>query len=262
MLWDLAQKRMKKLNTTLFALVITWTLAASANAALLLRNGNFDLDPDLGGSDDSVAAPTFWYTGSTVPQSWNDFRFGNNGNGGWGNNGIALGQDFLGPNFDPGPEVGYFYTSLGRYAGEISALLQGFGYNRVNNNPAGSFVVDFFYTPGTTFIGTDGTDVATSGVLLSSRTVDISGLTGTTARSQAFDASATFAGSGIGIGDEIWLRIGDGPDDGNLSTFDEPIIDNLSLSVVIPEPSAQTLGLVAGAATVLIGFVRRRRAAS
>jgi hypothetical protein len=48
----------------------------------------------------------------------------------------------------------------------------------------------------------------------------------------------TFAGSGIHQGDEIWLRIGDGPDDGNLNTFDEPIIDNLTLTTVVPEPSS------------------------
>jgi hypothetical protein len=248
---------MKRLNLILFVLV-TLALNFPSNAALLLRNGDFDSDPDLGGSDDSVAAPTFWYTGSTVPQSWNDFRFGNDGNGGWNNNGIALGQDFLGPNFDPGPEVGYFYTSLGTYAGEISALLQGFGYNRVNRNAAGSFEVSFYYTPAGTFAGADGVDVSASGVLLSSQTVDISALTGNTPRSQLFSLSATLAASGINPGDEVWLHIGDGPDDGNLSTFDEPIIDNLSLTVVIPEPSSVALALMGGSLALVIAVVRRR----
>jgi PEP-CTERM motif-containing protein len=249
---------MKRLNLILFVLV-TLALTFPSNAALLLRNGDFDSDPDLGGSDDSVAAPTFWYTGSTVPQSWNDFRFGNNGNGSWNNNGIALGQDYLGPNFDPGPEVGYFYTSLGAYAGEISALLQGFGYNRVNQNPAGSFIVSFYYTPAGTFAGGDGVDVSVSGGLLSSETVDISALTGPTARSQLFTLSATLANSGINPGDQVWLHIGDGPDNGDLNSFDEPIIDNLSLTVVIPEPSSVALALMGGGLALVLAVVRRRR---
>jgi hypothetical protein len=252
---------MKRLNLTLLAL-ITFALVSTSNAALLLRNGDFDADPDLGGADDSVAAPTFWFTGSTVPQSWNDFRFGNDGNGGWNNNGIALGQDYLGPSFDPGPEVGYFYTSLGRYAGEISAILQGFAYNRVNGNAAGSFEVGFYYTSAGTFSGADGSDVSASGVLLSSTTVDISALTGNTARSQLFDLSATLAGSGISNGDEIWLHIGDGPDNGDLNTFDEPIIDNLALTVVIPEPSSLTLALMGGTLALVVALVRRRRSAN
>lgn len=74
-----------------------------------------------------------------------------------------------------------------------------------------------------------------------------------------FDLSATFTGSSINLGDELWLRIGDGPDDGNLSTLDEPIIDNLSMSVVIPEPSSLALALAAGALALLIGALRRRR---
>jgi hypothetical protein len=250
---------MKRLNLTLLALVITFSLAFSANAALLLQNGNFDADPDLGGADDSVYAPSFWYTGSTVPQSWNDFRFGNDGNGGWNNNGLALGQDYLGPNYDPGPEVGYFYTSLGRYAGEISAMLQGSGYNRINGNFAGSFVVSFYYTSGASFLGADGSDVGGAGTLISTRTVDIAGITGTTPQSQTFSLSAAFAGSGIAAGDEVWLRLGDGPDNGDLNSFDEPIIDNLGLTVVIPEPSTLSLALMAGVVTVVIGVIRRRR---
>ena len=63
----------------------------------------------------------------TEDQSWSDFRFGNDGNGGWDNNGISLGQNFLGPNFEPGPEDGYFYTLLGQYGGEISTRVDGRG---------------------------------------------------------------------------------------------------------------------------------------
>ena len=68
--------------------------------------------------------------------------------------------------------------------------------------------------------------------------MDISTLTGTTPLSQAFTLTAPFAGTGIANGDTVWLRFWDGPDDGNLDTFDEPIIDGLTLTTVVPEPAA------------------------
>ena len=38
------------------------SLAVTMNApGLTLVNGNFDLDPDLGGADDSITAPTRWF---------------------------------------------------------------------------------------------------------------------------------------------------------------------------------------------------------
>jgi hypothetical protein len=116
-------------------------LAGSAAAQLTLTNGNFDADPDLGGADDPINAPSGWFTRYAEEQTWSDFRFGNNGNGSWTNNGLAMGQNFTGPNFDPGPEDGYYYTRLGTYGGEISARVQGLGYNRVNANLAGDFDV-------------------------------------------------------------------------------------------------------------------------
>jgi len=86
----------------------------------------------------------------------------------------------------------------------------------------------------------------------------ISSITGSQGKSLPFSFAVNFAGSSIHEGDEVWLRIGDGPDDGNLNGFDEPMIDNLSLAVV-PEPSTITLGLLGGAA-LLMGVLRRRRA--
>jgi len=236
------------------------SLAVTINApGLTLVNGNFDLDPDLGGADDSITAPTRWFVKYDIDQSWSDFRFGNDGNGGWGNNGIALGQNYLGPNFDPGPEDGFFYTSLGNYAGELIARIDGFGYNRINGNSAGSFEVAFYYSPGSTFVGANGSDVGASATLLRQLTVDISGLTGTTPRSQAFTLPVMFSGSGIRQGDEVWLRIGDGPDDGNLNAFDEPIIDNLTLTTAVPEPSSLALLLVGGVGGLAFAVLRRRR---
>jgi hypothetical protein len=238
--------------------LVAAALTFEVKADLTLVNGNFDLDPDLGGADDPVTAPTQWFVKYDIAQSWSDFRFGNNGNGGWNNNGIALGQNFLGPNFDPGPEDGFFYTSLGRYSGELSARIDGFGYNRINGNAAGGFDVGLYYSRGGAFVGANGSDVAASGVLLGSLFVNISGLTGSTARSQAFTLPVTLAGSGIQAGDEIWLRISDGPDDGNLNTFDEPIIDNVSLTTAVPEPSSVALLVIGGVAVGGMMIFRRR----
>ena len=229
--------------------------ALGASGALVLTNGNFDADPDLGGADETMTAPTGWFTHYTVDQSWSDFRFGNDGNGGWTNNGITLGQNYLGPEFTPGPEDGYYYTSLGRYGGEISATVSGSGYNRVNGNAAGSFEVAFYFTPGNSFSGANAADVAEAGTELAKQMIDISSITGTTPASLPFSVTALFAGKGIQPGDTVWLRIGDGPDNQDLNSFDEPTIDNLSLTTVIPEPTAGLVTL--GIAGVLLG--RRRR---
>ena len=250
---------MKRRQITVFTLILLSLTANPVTAALNLVNGDFDLDPDLGGADDPVTAPTRWFVHYTVDQSWSDFRFGNNGNGAWGNNGLALGQNYLGPNFDPGPEDGYYYTSLGFYESEISARIDGFAYNRVNGNAAGNFEVSLYYNPGALFTGANGSDVATSSVLLGTMLFDVSSLTGTTPRSQAFTLPVNFAGSGINLGDEVWLRIGDGPDNGDLNNFDEPIIDNLTLTTVVPEPSSLVLLAVAGLAGGAVAIYRRRR---
>ena len=231
-------------------------LSVSAQAALVLRNGSFDDDPDLGGADETEVSPTGWYQHYTIPQSWSDFRFGNDGNGGWTNNGIVFGQNYLGDNFEPGPEDGYYYTSLGAYGGELSALVQGLGYNRVNGNAAGSFVAALYSTRPGAFTAADGTDVAETGTLLGETTVNVSGLTGSVPRSQAFQLPVTF--TGVAPGDEIWLRFGDGPDDGDLNSFDEPIIDNVTLTTVVPEPSTLAL-LLPAVVTMSSRFQSRRR---
>ena len=234
--------------------VVVLLPALGARGDLVLTNGDFDDDPDLGGADETMMAPTGWFTHYTVDQSWSDFRFGNNGNGGWTDNGITLGQNYLGPNFDPGPEDGYYYTPLGRYGGEISATVAGFGYNRVNNNPAGSFEVSLLFTPGESFAAADGTDVADTGTVLATQMIDISSISGSTPQSLPFAVSAAFAGSNIRPGDTVWLRVGDGPDNEDLDTFDEPTIDNLTLTTVVPEPAAGVAVIVAAAA-----LGRRRR---
>jgi len=234
-----------------FVMVAVVLSPVFVHGQLVLRNGNFDDDPDLGGADETNLAPTGWFTHYTNDGSWSDFRFGNNGNGGWTNNGITLGQNYT-P--DPGPEDGYYYTSLGNYGGEVSATVSGFGYNRVNQNPAGAFEVAFYSTRGTSFTGANAADVAAAGTLLAKQMIDISSITGATPLSLPFSVQALFTGSGIQPGDQVWLRIGDGPDDANLDAFDEPTIDNLTLTTVVPEPTA-ALALFGIAAAAL----RRRR---
>lgn len=234
-------------------------LVGGARGALVLHNGSFDLDAPLGAADDPAVAPTNWYQHYNEDQSWSDFRFGSDGNGGWTNNGITLGQNYLGPNFTPGPEDGYYYTSVGAYGGEASATVRGSGYNRSGRpNPAGDFYVQLYSTKPGTFTAADGADVAAAGVgtLLGQLRVDISSLTGTTPLSQAFTLTVPFAGTGVAPGDTVWLRIWDGPDDGNLDTFDEPTIDNLTLSTVVPEPGA--LGVLLLAAAPLVRRTARR----
>ena len=243
---------MKRLILGLAAIAL---LAQGARAALVLRNGNFDDDPDLGSADETMLAPTGWFQHYTEDQSWSDFRFGATGNGGWVKNGITLGQNYLGPNFTPGPEDGYYYTSLGTYGGEVSATVQGSGYNRSGRaNPAGDFYVGLYSTRPGTFTGADNADPAATGTRLGEIRVDISSLTGTTPLSQAFTLNVPFAGTGVTPGDTIWLRVFDGPDDGNLDAFDEPTIDNLTLNTVVPEPA--TGGLLVLPALALL---RRRR---
>jgi hypothetical protein len=234
---------MKSLLSTGFICAVVLLLAGNAAADLALSNGGFDNDADLGPLDDPILPPTGWFTHYTDDQTWSDFRFGNDGNGGWDNNGISLGQNFTGPNFDPGPEDGYFYSLLGQYRGEVSTRVNGFGYNRSGRpgNPPGDFEVSFYRTAADTFTAANGTDVATGRTPLATTLVDLSTIAGSTPASLPFSLGVTFAGSGINTGDSVWLRFGDGPDDMNLATFDEPIIDNLTLTTVVPEPSAPLL---------------------
>jgi hypothetical protein len=148
---------------------------------------------------------------------------------------------------------------LGQYRGEISTRVDGFGYNRSGRpeNLPGNFDVAFYRTPAGGFTGANDNDVAMGRTPLASRLVDLSAIAGGDPGSLPFNLAVTFAGSGINMGDNLWLRFGDGPDDQDLGTFDEPTIDNLTLTTVVPEPSAP-LALLAAAAA-LTGRVGRQR---
>jgi hypothetical protein len=231
--------------------------ASSARAQLTLTNGNFDADPDLGGVDDPVGSPSGWFAHYTGDGTWSDFRFGNNGNGAWTNNGLAMGQNYT-P--DPGPEDGYYYTRLGAYGGETALHIAGLGYNRTNGNPAGNFDVSLISTPAGAFTGANDSDVAAApgAALLDTILVDISSLSGTVGLSQPFSLDVPLAG--VARGSDLWLRIGDGPEDGDLDTFDEPIIDNLTLTIV-PEPTGLAALLAFGSIAMISSRSLRRRAA-
>jgi hypothetical protein len=245
-------------NVLALLLGFAFWFAARADASLVLLNGTFDDDPDLAGADDTMTPPTHWFTHYTGDQTWSDFRFGNDGNGGWDNNGITFGQNFLGPTFTPGPEDGYFYTRLGTYSGEVSAKVTGFGYNRVKND-AGNFDVSLYFTSPGTFTAANGSDPATLGNQIAYTLVDISSLTGPNPQSLPFTLTGDFAPSGIQAGDEIWLRFSDGPEDGNLATFDEPTVDNLTFTATIPEPTGMA-AVAAAMAACARTLARRRRA--
>jgi hypothetical protein len=238
-----------------FGLVLL--LACCARAQLTLTNGNFDADPDLGGADDPVVSPSGWFAHYTGDGTWSDFRFGNDGNGAWTNNGLAMGQNYT-P--DPGPEDGYYYTRLGAYGGETALRIGGLGYNRTNGNPAGNFDVSVISTPGGAFTGANDTEVAAApgAALLATILVDISSLSGTTGGSQPFTLDVPLAG--VARGSDLWLRIGDGPEDGDLDTFDEPIIDNLTLTIV-PEPTGLAGLLAFGSIAMISSRSLRRRPA-
>ena len=150
---------MRPLRITALASALLLLLAGSAAADLALSNGGFDDDPDLGPLDDPVTAPNGWFQHYTQEGSWADFRFGNDGNGGWTDNGISLGQNYLAPNFEAGAEDGYYYTLLGQYRGELSTRVDGFGYNRSGRpaNVPGNIEVGFYRTAAGTFTAANGT---------------------------------------------------------------------------------------------------------
>jgi hypothetical protein len=99
-------------------------------------------------------------------------------------------------------------------------------------------------------------DVAGTGSLIGSvLDVDISGLTGGTASSQPFLHTADFVGSGISLGDTVWVRLGNSDD---TSGLDEAFFDDLSLSTtVVPEPSS--LALFIAGLLGLAGLRMRRK---
>lgn len=220
-------------------------LASQSQAALTLTNGDFDNDADLGGGYDETTAPSSWFWDNDV--DFETFRFGADGNGGWTDNAVGFGTDFV------APDNGYLYQTVGTYDSELGVSLSGIGFNRTTGVQAGDFDVAFYFTTGASFTPGTGVDVSGTGTLIGSvLDVDISGLTGVTASSQAFSHSAIFAGSGISVGDTVWVRLGDSDDTYGL---DEPFIDNLSLSTAVPEPSSTALLGLGGLALIL----RRRK---
>ena len=129
---------------------------------------------------------------------------------------------------------------IGTYTGEASVTLSGTAYNRSDNGLVfGDFDVAFYYTAGASFIpGENGPDPAASGTLIGSvqefeEAVNLPKLvTGLKPTHAEFSHTVDFAGSGIAVGDAVWVRISDGDNIFGTNTapmFDEPYIDDLSV---------------------------------
>ena len=223
-------------HTTLLTTCIIAGTIASSQAALTLVNGDFE----TGAADSAGAFPAPWYSGH--PTDWQEFRYA----GLAGNPGTALSLGF-GAGAD---QSGYVYQLLGTYSGETTVSLAGTAYNRLRGDNVGDFDVSFYFGA---FAPVEGTDVAGSTTQLGSTQqfeegVNLPGLaSGTAATSSAFSHTASFAGSGISTGDQVWVRLGDGT---NNSGNDEPYIDTLVVSTV-PEPSSTALLGLGGLALIL-----------
>jgi hypothetical protein len=210
--------------------------AGSASAQIVaLTNGDF------GTGSTSNAMPAPWYeTGDWASYTLSDTR------GGWTGLAGALGE----------VRYGYFYQDIGTYDGEVSVTINGTAFNFNDGKIFGEFDVGFYFTSGTSFSPASGTDIAGSGTLIGSQQVFAEGVnlpglsSGTTETSSAFSYTENFAASGISTGDTVWVRFG------HADTGDYSAIDDLSVTSVVPEPSA--FALLAGCFGLTWIMLRRR----
>lgn len=249
---------MRITGTSLLALVLVPLLALPASGALSLLNGGFDDNPVAGSpvypdaesrDRDFSFVPDHWYTSDTSEESLEDGVYGPSNYlpggfaGAWSGNGIALwGRIAINVEPDPPPppvaeqiaEDGYFYTSLDTWAGEDFARIDGTAHRTSSWEPPGAdygnFLVSIYYTDsGGGFTPDNGVDIAATGTLVGEQLIDISYLWGAGGTNWSF-TTALEGVSGLDMGDTLWLKISDGPDDGTSQVIDLPIIDNLSLS--------------------------------
>lgn len=254
-----------KTRINLFGLALSTTfvvlVSATANAAIMdLTNGNFETS--AANSNGGFPAP--WYSGH--PGSWEEFRYA--GLGSYTGTAAALGSE------NSGAQSGYLYQQVGTYEGELSVTINGTAYSRDSGNGIhvfGDMDVAFYFTSGTSFAPAEGTDVASSGTLIGSlqefqEGVNLPGITSGAngGTSSAFSHTALFAGSGINVGDEVWIRFSDSNNifGGNTGTArDEPFFDDLSVSAesaIIPEVGSFAM-LGVGVMGVVCLMWRRRK---
>lgn len=240
-------------SLTAVGLTCVGGLSSSASAAIVdLTNGDFETSA-VNGND---GFPSPWYSGH--PNNWKEFRYA--GLGSYTGTAAAFGEN------GATDQDGYFYQQVGTYGGELSVTVDGTAYNRNSSNILhvfGDFDVAFYYTTGLSFSPAEGTDIASSGTLIGSvqefqEGVNLPGLTsGAGGTSSAFSYTALFGGSGISLGDAVWVRFSDSDNifGGNVgAAINEPYLDDLSVSAVVPEPGSLALFGLGG-----LGFLCRRR---
>lgn len=111
--------------------------------------------------------------------------------------------------------------------------------------------MSFHHSAPGIFTPLEGTDIASNSTRIGltqvfAEGVNLPGLTtGALATSSEFSHSVTFADSGISVGDEVWVRLGDA---GN-TDFDEPFIDELTVSSIDSEAPVLTVTPATGVGT-------------
>ena len=211
--------------------------ASEALAAFSIANSGFDAQ-DGSVHLNSTLSATGWFNANNNPNTQSDTLINaqNGAQGGWDANGFLFGNDA--PfSVDGTSEQSYIYQSIGAYSGEGSVTVTGLVFNRILNpilRGVGNFDVSIYYTGAGAFTPAVGNDIALSGTLVGSSQVFTNGVdfnltTNTTSQKASWSYTASFGGSGVASGNEVWLRIGDG---GNPTgtDWDEPVIDNLNIA--------------------------------
>ena len=223
-------------------LITASALVGTANAGLTITNGDFEA-PALASDNTFSTAIDDWFVSSTGGFSEYTFR-----------NLDQLGDEDA--NLQIEGAGGYIYQSLGTLDGdELTVAVDGTAINR-SIRPFSDVIIELF--SGSFPTAANGTPL-TGLTSLGSTTLTGADFSFTTGQSesapivpeQAAFSTGTFDVSGLSAGTEIWVLItSPGAGGGNAAG-----LDDLSLDVVVPEPTS--LGLL-GLGGLLIA--RRRRA--
>ena len=228
----------------------------SANAALVLTNGNFQADTvALNATNTAI---TSWFESSTSGSNFADYLFHSTTQLGAGST-TSLSFEAT---------TSYVYQSLGTTTGsEASITVSGTAIDRYATSGGGrTFGAATFQlfsgTPGSSGDGIALTGLTSLGTFTISESAgadlnlgfgDTKPETGTAAQSALFTTTA-FDLSALAPGTQVWLQIS-APTSGTSAPNDRnPILDDLSINVAIPEPSTTLLGGLG-----LLMLLRRRR---